>query len=85
VDTLLSAYGIDIKVRFTKSDYEKYGSKGNIINSIMDSSGLYESAVFVDDATEHLDTVDNSLVACYFAHWGYGLNTDYDEFSRDKW
>ena len=85
LDTLLSAYGIDVKVRFTKSDYEKHGSKGNIINSVMDSSGPYKSAIFVDDATEHLDTVDNSLVTCYFAHWGYGVNTNYNEFSQDKW
>lgn len=85
LDTLLSEYGIDIQVRFTKSDYEMHGSKGNIINNVLNSSTAYRSAIFVDDATEHLDTVNNSMVTCYFANWGYGQNTHYDEFSRDKW
>lgn len=85
LDLLLSAYDINIKAKFSKADYEYYGSKGNIINNILDTAPEYDSAIFVDDATEHLDSVDNKLVTCYFAHWGYGNNTHYEDFTQEKW
>lgn len=85
VDILLAAYNINIKTRYTKSDYEKYGSKGNIINHVLDCAPKYKSAIFVDDAVEHLNSVNNPLVTCYFAPWGYGANTIYESFVPEKW
>ena len=85
VNLLLAAYDININTRFTKSDYEKHGSKGNVINNFLASAPEYKSAIFVDDAVEHLNSVDSPLVTCYFAPWGYGANTIYEEFSPEKW
>lgn len=85
LDLLLSAYNIDIKNRFTKSDYEYYGSKGSIINEVLKSEPQYHSAIFIDDSVEHLNSVDNQIVTCYFAPWGYGTNTMYEEFAPEKW
>ena len=85
VDVLLKAYGIDIEKRFTKSDYERFNNKGAIIQYVLDTYPEYDSAVFVDDAVEHLDSVTNSNVSCLFAEWGYGENNVYPPFTPDMW
>ena len=36
-----------------------------------------KSAIFVDDATENLETVSDSRIKCYFADWGYGENNNF--------
>jgi len=53
------------------------GSKGKLLNAILEKSPL-KRMIFIDDATEHLNTVDNKNIRCYFAGWGYGeKNNDY--------
>ena len=44
-----------------------------------------KQALFVDDAAEHLDTVDDKRVKCCFADWGYGQNSGYQVFHQETW
>ena len=43
------------------------------------------NAIFIDDAIEHLETVADRRVDCYFADWGYGENKDYNVLSQSDW
>ena len=36
-----------------------------------------KEAVFLDDAIEHLETVNDPRVICLFADWGYGENSNF--------
>ena len=46
----------------------------------------FDKAIFIDDAQEHLDTVFNKNVNCFFADWGYGQkNKKYKLFEKNYW
>jgi phosphoglycolate phosphatase-like HAD superfamily hydrolase len=62
---------------YGNDEVRKAGSKGDLLNTILDKSSL-KKMIFIDDATEHLNTVKNQNIQCYFADWGYGeKNNDY--------
>jgi hypothetical protein len=66
-------------------EYRKYGNKGLIIEHLLATYPEISKGVFVDDAIEHLDTVNNNKIECYFSDWGYGLNTNYPLYNKDIW
>jgi phosphoglycolate phosphatase-like HAD superfamily hydrolase len=78
-------YNIKVGDVFDKEVYSLTGSKGRIITNFLNEQNDYDSAIFIDDAIEHLDTVDDSRIKCYFAGWGYGNNRDYPEYTPDLW
>tara|TARA_Y100000294_G_scaffold130888_1_gene123172 strand:- start:390 stop:1076 length:687 start_codon:yes stop_codon:yes gene_type:complete len=85
VEHISKHYSIKVDGIFDKEIYSSLGSKGKIITNFLNDHNDYDSAVFVDDAVEHLDSVDDSRIKCYFANWGYGKNRDYPEYSPDLW
>ncbi|NOY72903.1 MAG: hypothetical protein GXP14_11100 [Gammaproteobacteria bacterium] len=85
VRMLLEYYGISVAEIYSKDDYEQYGNKGVIIDRVMNCNPQFEKGVFIDDAVEHLDTVNNPKVDCYFADWGYGINNGYEIFRPEDW
>jgi len=85
VEHISRHYNIKVGEVFDKETYSRLGSKGEIITNFLNEQSNYDSAVFVDDAVEHLDTVDDSRIKCYFADWGYGKNRDYPEYTPDLW
>ena len=60
------------------------GNKGNLISDVMDLKNEKKS-MFLDDAVEHLMTVSDERVRCYFADWGYGINNSYQVLNREVW
>jgi phosphoglycolate phosphatase-like HAD superfamily hydrolase len=85
VEHISRHYSIRVSGIFEKEIYSRLGSKGKIITKFLNDHHNYDSAVFVDDAVEHLDTVDDSRIKCYFADWGYGNNRNYPEYTPDLW
>ena len=85
VNHISKHYNIETGDIFDKEAYSLFGSKGKIITNFLSKQNIYNSAIFVDDAVEHLDTVDDSRIKCYFANWGYGNNRDYPEYTPDLW
>jgi hypothetical protein len=85
VNHISKHYNIETGDVFDKETYLRFGSKGKIITNFLDEQNVYNSAIFVDDAVEHLDTVEDSRVQCYFANWGYGNNRNYPEYTPDLW
>ena len=85
VNHISKYYNIETSDVFDKETYSRFGSKGKIITNFLDKQNIYKSAIFVDDAVEHLDTVEDSRVQCYFANWGYGNNRNYPEYTPDLW
>jgi len=73
-------YGIDIPDIYDKLDYRKQGSKGAILDAILDQNPAIEGGIFVDDAAEHLESVTNPKIKPLFCPWGYGENTHFEEF-----
>ncbi len=85
VDHISRHHSIKVSGIFDKEIYACLGSKGKVISNFLNEHNDYDSAVFVDDAVEHLDTVDDSRIKCYFADWGYGKNRNYPEYTPDLW
>lgn len=85
VELILNHYGIKVAGIFDKEDYNKLGDKGEIIKCYLDNNKQYTKAIFVDDAIEHLDSAVDPRIESYFADWGYGINTFYNNFSEDMW
>lgn len=84
VEMLLSHYDIRISSIYDVESYREFGSKGKLLQALMDEM-RYQKAIFVDDSTNHLDTVKDPRVKCYFADWGYGENTNYPVFNKKLW
>tara|TARA_A100000164_G_C21485933_1_gene575687 strand:- start:106 stop:639 length:534 start_codon:yes stop_codon:yes gene_type:complete len=62
---------------YGNDEVKKAGSKGNLLNTILNQSP-FEKMIFIDDSVEHLNTVKNKSIQCYFADWGYGeKNNEY--------
>jgi phosphoglycolate phosphatase-like HAD superfamily hydrolase len=79
VEILLDYYKIGVSKIYANDEIKPYGSKGSLITSVMDKSNIKE-AIFLDDAVEHLETARDSRVKCFFADWGYGINSNYEVY-----
>ena len=84
VESLLKHYRIKIPRVYTSIDYHNYGTKGKLLEAIMENEN-YQEAYFIDDSTLHLDSVSSINIHCFFANWGYGLNTNYKTFDKKEW
>jgi hypothetical protein len=76
---LLDFYKIKVKGVYANDEIKYFGNKGNLIKSVMDEKSE-QRALFLDDAVEHLDTVKDDRVSCFFADWGYGKNSGYNVY-----
>ena len=84
-EVILNYYDISVSKIYTNNDVKSAGSKGSLISKIMNDTNE-KQAIFVDDAVEHLDTVDDERVKCYFANWGYGEKKNrYQVFHQKTW
>ena len=81
---MLRHFGIRLKNIFDKNDYNKMGSKGDIITNILNRT-KYREAIFIDDSIDHLKSVNDSRVKCYLADWGYTINDTNGIFSKYKY
>lgn len=77
---ILNFYKIGVDKVYANDQVRDSGTKGKLIKEVMDDMNALDG-MFLDDSVEHLDTVDDDRVKCYFADWGYGINTDYPLFS----
>lgn len=73
---ILQFYQIPVMDIFANDEIKSAGSKGALISKVLDSKAESE-ALFIDDSVEHLNTVTDKRVKCFFACWGYGNNTNY--------
>ena len=77
---ILNFYEIIVEKIYSNVEVRNAGSKGQLINQVMkEKNGL--EGIFIDDSTEHLDTVYDKRIKCFFADWGYGKNTNYEVFN----
>tara|TARA_B100000579_G_scaffold433684_1_gene452950 strand:+ start:34 stop:720 length:687 start_codon:yes stop_codon:yes gene_type:complete len=75
VKLLSKLYNINIKNIFGKEEYNLTQSKGKIITNFLNSSD-YDSAIFVDDAVDHLRSVNDDRIKVYYADWAYDNNSN---------
>lgn len=80
---LLEHYKIKVSKVYANDEIKSYGNKGLLITHVMDENNIKE-AIFLDDAIEHLETVKDSRVRCFFADWGYGVNSNYELYQWDE-
>jgi hypothetical protein len=85
VEYISRYYNIKVCEVFEKETYSRLGNKGKIITNFLNEQKDYDSAIFVDDAVEHLDSIKDSRVQCYFADWGYGKNSNYPVYKKYLW
>ena len=76
---LLDYYKIDVAGIYANDEIKSFGSKGKLIQSLMQEN-IMQDALFLDDAVEHLDTIKDRRVKCFFADWGYGENSSYEVY-----
>jgi hypothetical protein len=84
VESILKHYNISVAGIYANDEIKSAGNKGSLINGIMDLQNEKKS-MFLDDAVEHLMTVSDDRVRCYFADWGYGINQSYQVLKREMW
>ncbi len=72
---LLDYYEIDVEEIHSNKEIKAARTKGNLISNIILEKNI-DNAIFIDDACEHLDSVQNPRVQCFFADWGYGKNNN---------
>ena len=77
---ILDHYSIGVEGVYSNKDVSAAGSKGNLLAEVMNNLTI-KNAIFIDDAVEHLDSVTDPRIKCYFANWGYGENTHYESYS----
>ena len=78
-ESLLGHYNIPVSAIYANDEIKSFGNKGKLIKALMDEKNAQE-AFFLDDAVEHLDTVKDDRVTCFFADWGYGKNSSYEVY-----
>lgn len=78
-EEIIKYYNISTMDIYGDKHVKDAGSKGELLNLILEKS-IFPKMIFIDDATEHLDTVNNKNIQCYFADWGYGNNTNYENY-----
>ena len=68
--------GIQFKINSKFNDWKNKSLKLKInLNN-----NKIEKAIFIDDSVRNLDTCRDSRVKCFFANWGYGKNTVYENY-----
>ena len=70
---ILNHYNIVVAGIYDKEDYKDYGDKGKIMTDFIDGSDQYDEIIFVDDATEHLDSATDKRIT------GYRVYYEWDE------
>ena len=80
---ILEHYNISVDKIYSNEDIKNADTKGHLIADLMDIFDEQEG-LFIDDSVEHLNTVKDQRIKCYFADWGYGKNTDYPIYSFKK-
>lgn len=80
---ILEHHNIFVDKIYSNEDIRYAGTKGHLISNLMDELDEQEG-FFIDDSVEHLHTVKDKRIKCYFADWGYGKNTDYPTYSYVK-
>jgi phosphoglycolate phosphatase-like HAD superfamily hydrolase len=83
-ESILKHYNISVAGVYANDEIKSAGNKGNLIRNIMALEKINES-MFLDDAVEHLETVSDDRVKCFFADWGYGINNNHQVLSREAW
>ena len=83
-ESILEYYNISVAGIYANDEIKSAGNKGNLISGVMDLKKEKKS-MFLDDAVEHLMTVSDDRVRCYFADWGYGINDSYQVLNREAW
>jgi phosphoglycolate phosphatase-like HAD superfamily hydrolase len=79
-ELILKHYKIHPQNIYGNDDVRMAGSKGNLLNILLEESNL-NRMIFIDDAIEHLSSVNNNNIECFFAEWGYGENNhEYNSF-----
>ena len=78
---LLEYYRIGVGRIYANDEIKQAGSKGNLLSRVMDEASK-QDAIFIDDAVQHLNTVADNRIKCFFANWGYGTNNGYPIY---KW
>lgn len=68
---ILLYHNIFVEEVFGANQVKNAGSKGKLLDSILTKS-IFKKILFIDDSSEHLDTVSNVNIKCYHADWGYG-------------
>ena len=76
---ILQHYNISYQKMYSNENIKSYGSKGRILNMHMQKFNI-KKIYFVDDYVNHLDSVENDKIICFFANWGYGVNSNYPIF-----
>ena len=76
---ILKYYDISYQKMYSNESIKSYGSKGSILNMHMQTFNI-KKIYFIDDHVKHLDSVKNEDIKCFFADWGYGLNSNYPVF-----
>ncbi len=84
-NSLVSHFGLAFDDIYCNEEINEKGSKAAIIDSILENSKQFTSAVFVDDSVDHLELINNKLVNCYFADWGYGDRKSFEIFDKSLW
>ncbi len=67
---IIKYYNIYPDMVYGNNTIMEHGSKGLLLNTILLQSKL-NKMIFIDDAIEHLDTVENDNIKCIHATWGY--------------
>ena len=76
---ILDYYNINYLDLFASSHISIEKNKGRVIKNYLDKNKI-EKAIFIDDSVRNLDTCRDSRVKCFFANWGYGKNTVYENY-----
>ena len=77
---ILKYYNINFIKLFGIEQINNYGTKGTLLNEIFNKYN-YKKIYFIDDHVENLESVSNEKIKCFFAAWGYGINTNYLEYN----
>ncbi len=77
---ILNHFNISYQMLYSNEDIKAYGSKGKILDEYLKKTNM-KKIYFIDDHTNHLDSVENKNIKCFFAAWGYGTNNGYPEFN----
>ncbi|MGD8567760.1 MAG: hypothetical protein PVJ39_06710 [Gammaproteobacteria bacterium] len=78
-EAILGYYRIPVKAIYANDEIKQARNKGALISELLDKNSE-EEAIFIDDNVAHLNSVKDNRVSCFFAGWGYGENTSYQEY-----
>ncbi len=84
IKRIIKYYNINVIDIFSSKDFNKFKTKGKIINKIVETYKNEKDFIFIDDSDHHLKTVNNKKVKVYFADWGYQKNSIFNKFDLKK-